>query len=289
MSIASTFNHYAAPLRWASIALIAVAFVVAIRALPLQGLMAQLSAWVEGLGWAGYVVFFVAYVLATLLFIPGSLLTLGAAPLFGLLKGTIVVSVSSVTGAALAFLVARYLASRRVAQLKADHPRFAAVDKAIAREGWKIVALVRLSPAFPFNLQNYLYGLTSIGFVPYVLASWIAMLPGTFMYVYLGYIGAAGLEEASGAGTATVGQWALRLVGLLATVAVTIYVTRIARRALAEHTEEEAPAPKAPPTDPERTPWGLVALLSAAIVALAAAGLLTAYQAQVAQALGLGG
>lgn len=115
---------------------------------------------------------------------------------------------------------------------------FAAIDQAIAEGGWKIVALLRLSPAIPFNLQNYLYGLTPVAFWPYVLASWIAMLPGTFMYVYLGHL----------AGSAIAGdrqrsplQWALLVVGLLATVAVTVYVTRLAKRKLNEQVEDAQP------------------------------------------------
>ena len=118
------------------------------------------------------------------------------------------------------------------AKLGAD-PRFAAIDREISRSGALIVALLRLSPAVPFGLQNYLYGLTGIGFRTYLLTSWIAMLPGTVMYVYLGYLGRAGLDAAGGSGrTRTPLEWALLAVGLAATVAVTLLVTRLARRAL---------------------------------------------------------
>ena len=112
--------------------------------------------------------------------------------------GTIIVSLASTTGAALAFVIARYLARDSVARWVRRSPRFEAIDRAIGEEGWKIVALLRLSPAVPFNLQNYLYGLTKIRFWPCVLTSWAAMLPGTLMYVYLGVVGRAGLEAASG-------------------------------------------------------------------------------------------
>ena len=114
-----------------------------------------------------------------------------------------------------------------------DDPRFAAIDREISRSGAIIVALLRLSPAVPFGLQNYLYGLTGIGFWTYLLTSWIAMLPGTVMYVYLGYLGRAGLDAAGDSGrTRTPLEWALLAVGLAATVAVTLFVTRLARRAL---------------------------------------------------------
>ena len=124
-------------------------------------------------------------------------------------------------------------------------PRFHAIDRAIGEQGWKIVGLLRLSPAVPFSISNYLYGMTAIRFVPYVLVSWIAMLPGTFLYVYLGALAADGVESAVGAqnSPASGAEWALRLVGLLATVAVTLLVVRIARRAIRESTDIENDAP----------------------------------------------
>jgi uncharacterized membrane protein YdjX (TVP38/TMEM64 family) len=179
------------------------------------------------------------YVVATLLFIPGSLLTLAAGTLYGLVLGTVVVSLASTTGAALAFLIARYAARDRVRPIMEQSPKLAAVDEAIGLQGWKIVALLRLSPAVPFNLQNYLYGATAIRFWPCVLVSWIAMLPGTFMYVYIGSLG-----HSLAAGRPTMpAEWVLRGVGLLATVVVTAYVARLARDAIQQRTSIGVDAP----------------------------------------------
>ena len=142
--------------------------------------------WVQRIGPWGAVLFAAAYVPAAVLFVPGSLLTLGAGFVFGLAKGTVIVSLGSTAGAAAAFIVARSLAHDWVARRLARRPTLAAIGRAVETDGFKIVLLTRLSPVFPFNLLNYVYGLTSVPFRTYVLASWIGMLPGTIMYVYLG-------------------------------------------------------------------------------------------------------
>jgi len=203
-----------------------------------DGWVSRLRDWVQGFGPLGPLVYGLAYVLATVAFVPGSALTIGAGVTFGVVGGTILVSIAATTGAAVCFLLARYLLRSRVERWVAGNEKFTAIDSAVAREGWKIVALTRLSPIFPFNLLNYSYGLTGIGFWPYVLASWVAMIPGSLLYVYIGAAGAQVAESASGAGSW--GQTALQVAGLLATLAVTILVTRIARRALKEAQDPEA-------------------------------------------------
>jgi uncharacterized membrane protein YdjX (TVP38/TMEM64 family) len=172
---------------------------------------------------------------ATVLFIPGSALTLGAGALFGVAWGSLYVSVGSTLGATAAFLVGRYVARNAIAKKIEGNERFAAIDKAVANEGWKIVGLTRLSPVFPFALLNYGFGLTRVKLGDYMLASWIGMMPGTVMYVYLGSLAKA----ATGERVRTTGEWALYGVGLLATVAVTIFVTRIAKQALAKRMTDE--------------------------------------------------
>lgn len=184
--------------------------------------------WVEQLGFAGPVIFFLIYIVACVLFIPGSALTLGAGAIFGVIRGSIIVSVASTLGATAAFLVGRYVARDWVARKIAKNAKFAAVDRAVGNEGWKIVGLTRLSPVFPFSLLNYAYGLTKVSLRDYVLASWIGMIPGTVMYVYIGSLARLGVD----AEQTTTAQTALKIVGLLATVVVTVYVTRIARKAL---------------------------------------------------------
>jgi uncharacterized membrane protein YdjX (TVP38/TMEM64 family) len=190
--------------------------------------------WVQGLGPWGAVLFAAAYVPAAVLFVPGSLLTLGAGFVFGLAKGTVIVSLGSTAGAAAAFLVARSLAHDWVARRVARRPTLAAIGRAVETDAFKIVLLTRLSPLFPFNLLNYAYGLTSVPFRTYVLASWIGMLPGTIMYVYVGSAANSLATLLSGEARRSAGQQALFVLGLAATVAVTIIVTRRARRALNE-------------------------------------------------------
>jgi uncharacterized membrane protein YdjX (TVP38/TMEM64 family) len=180
------------------------------------------------------VLFAAAYVPAAVLFVPGSLLTLGAGFVFGLGKGTVIVSLGSTAGAAAAFIVARSLAHDWVARRVARRPTLAAIGRAVETDAFKIVLLTRLSPVFPFNLLNYAYGLTSVPFRTYVLASWIGMLPGTVMYVYLGSAANSLATLLSGEAPRSAGRQALFALGLAATVAVTIIVTRRARRALNE-------------------------------------------------------
>ena len=188
--------------------------------------IARLGPW-------GPVLFALLYVAATVFFLPGSILTVGAGVVFGLLRGFVIVSISATLGATAAFLVGRYLARDWIAGKIAGHPKFAAIDEAVAREGWKIVGLLRLSPVVPFNVLNYAFGVTRVSLRDYVVASWIGMMPGTLLYVYLGSI-AGDLAGAGGRASRTPAEWAFYAVGLVATIAVTVFVTRLARRALAE-------------------------------------------------------
>jgi uncharacterized membrane protein YdjX (TVP38/TMEM64 family) len=200
----------------------------------------RFAQWVEGLGVWGPVVFILGYAVATVAFIPGSLLTLAAGAIFGLVKGTVYTLIGATLGASAAFLVARYVARGAIERKIAGNARFAAIDRAVGREGLKIVALLRLSPIFPFNLLNYSLGLTKVGFLPYLIAS-IAMLPGTLLYVYYGKAAGSLAALAGGAKTAKgTGSWVLLGVGLLATIVVTTFVTRLAGKALRQ--EIDAPS-----------------------------------------------
>ena len=205
----------------------------------LGGYIPQFTDWVGSLGFWGPLVFIAGYALATVAFIPGSLLTLAAGAIFGLLEGTIYVFVGATIGSALAFLVARYVARQSVERRLQSYPKFEIVDQAVAREGLKIVFLLRLSPAFPYNLLNYALGLTSVRFRDYFIAS-LGMIPATFLYVYYGKALGSLAAVAGGAqierGT---GYWAVLVVGLLATLAVTTLVTRTARRALKQEVEDD--------------------------------------------------
>jgi uncharacterized membrane protein YdjX (TVP38/TMEM64 family) len=223
----------AAPRR-VGLLILMVGAVVAAHSLSLEALQEGLTRFAAEGGLAGRALFVAVYVAAALLFVPGSALTLAAGGLFGLLESLVLVSLASTATAALAFLIARHLARAPVERMARRYPRFRAVDRAIAEGGWRVVALLRLSPAVPFNISNYLFGLTGLRFWPYVVTSWAFMLPGTLLYVYLGHVGRAGLEAAAEGRTRTPAEWALLAVGLLATAAVTLYLARLARRRLAQ-------------------------------------------------------
>ena len=220
---------------WKSIGLVIViiALLTAVRVLPVADWLTRFNYWVAHLGIWGVLLFILVYILATVLFFPASILTIGAGFIFGLLLGTAIVSIAATAGAALAFLIARYLARGQIERRVANDPRFKRIDRAVGERGAKLVFLLRLSPLIPFNFSNYFYGLTAVKFWPYVLASWIGMLPGTLLYVYLGAAGKASLSGAVGQ-TSGRSPWEYLFfgAGLIATVIVTVWVTRIARREL---------------------------------------------------------
>jgi len=274
--VAAAVSRYATLIKECSLALIVGSILLSLRRVPVGPLIEAVEQWIAGLGFWGPVVFGLLYIVAVLLLIPGSAWTLAAGALFGLLGGTIVTSLSSTTAAALAFLIARYLARDWVVRKVHRYPRFIAIDRAIREGGWRIVALLRLSPAVPFTLQNYFYGLTGIRFWPCLLTSWLAMLPGTFLYVYLGHVGRVSVEAAGAAHERSPAEWAMLFVGMQATVAVTFYVTRLARKALRERTdvaEEEAGTPPGlgEPAQPNGWPWGATFLAGLALAAVTAA------------------
>jgi uncharacterized membrane protein YdjX (TVP38/TMEM64 family) len=201
----------------------------------------RFAAWVESLGWLGPLVFILGYAVATVAFVPGSLLTLAAGAIFGLAQGTLYTFLGATLGASAAFLIARYGARRAIERRIAGNRKFAAIDRAVGKEGFKIVALLRLSPVFPFNLLNYSLGLTKVRFLDYLLAS-VAMLPGTLLYVYYGKAAGSLAAVAGGAKTERGPEyWVTLGIGLIATIAVTTFITRLAGRALRQQIGEEDP------------------------------------------------
>jgi len=211
--------------------------VVAIAALFAFGRFAggridEFREWIAGLGAIGPLAFAAAYAAGVVAFLPGAALTLAGGAIFGVVKGTAIVFAAAVLGSTLAFLIARYVARDFVEKRIAGSAQFAAVDRAIGQQGRKIVFLLRLSPVFPFSLGNYALGLTRVGLGDYVAGA-AGMLPGTFLYVYLGSLAGDVAAAAAGGGAGT-GKALLTAVGLAATVVVTVFVTRIARRALAD-------------------------------------------------------
>ncbi|MEO1498542.1 MAG: TVP38/TMEM64 family protein [Planctomycetota bacterium] len=221
----------------------ATGLAAAFRFLPVADGLAAFLEWVRGFGVLGPVLLGAVYVLATVLMAPGLLLTLGAGYLFGVVVGTITVSIASVAGATAAFLVGRYTARDFATGLADRYPRFGAIDAAVAQSGWRIVLLTRLSPLFPFNVINYLYGATRVSLRDYVLASWVGMLPGTVLYVYLGHAAGDLTDLLAGKVEAGAGQQAAFWIGLAATAAVTVLVTRLAGKALRDQTPLSAAGP----------------------------------------------
>ena len=219
------------------IVLIAVAILYGAHRLGAGPVLKNALDWIRGLGALAPIAFIAIYIASCVLFLPGSILTIGAGVIFGVVRGSIFVSIAATLGATAAFLVGRYFARDWVARKLEGNAKFKAIDEAVGREGWKIVLLTRLSPVFPFNLLNYAYGLTRVALRDYFFASWAGMIPGTVLYVYIGSLS----SDLAGAGTASSGArtpaaWALDAVGFIATVAVVVYVTRIGSRALREKT-----------------------------------------------------
>ncbi|MGG6295103.1 TVP38/TMEM64 family protein [Leptolyngbya sp. AN02str] len=200
----------------------------------LQSIVQQALLWVKNLGPGGIIAFVILYNLATVLFIPGSLLTLGGGALYGLLWGSVYVVIAATLGAIVAFLIGRYFARNWVTQQLLAHPKFQAIDKAIAHEGLKIVLLSRLSPILPFNLLNYAFGATCVSLKDYAIGS-VGMIPGSVMYVYLGSlvgdIAQLGMPQELNS-QAQLAKWGVKIVGSLATIAVTLYIAHISKKAL---------------------------------------------------------
>ena len=219
--------------KWLAILLVVGGLVVAAKSfLDVHGLLTGTLRLVDDLGPWGPVLFVLLYVLATVLFVPGSILTLGAGVLFGVVRGSLLVSVAATLGATAAFLTGRYFAREWVSEKIQGNSRFEAIDRAVAEEGWKIVGLTRLAPVFPFNLLNYAFGLTRVSLKDYVLASWIGMIPVTVLYVYVGSLVGDLATLGTGQRSRTLAEWISLVLGLMVAGGATFYITRIARRAL---------------------------------------------------------
>ena len=201
-------------------------------ALPFLQWMVDFIHWAKGMGAAGGAVYAVFYIAGTALFFPGLPLTLGAGFLYGAVIGTLVVSPASVAGASLAFLIARYFARDWVTRRLKKYPQAAAIDRAIEKNGFKAVVLLRLQPVLPFNILNYALGLTSIRLRDYMLASWIGMFPATVLYVYLGSVMNDISDLLRGRPNSGVAGRFLLWGGLAAIVILVWWLGRIAKRAL---------------------------------------------------------
>jgi len=207
------------------LALVALAAIgIALRELPVAQWLTAFRGWVSELGFAGYVLYALVYAACVVLFIPASILTLGAGATFGVIKGTIVVVIGATIGATLAFIVARTIARKRVEAMAAKDRRFRALDKAISSEGAKIVLLVRLAVVFPFTYSNYVFGLTGLRVLPYALATLVGIIPGSIAFVYIG--------AAAAAATAGTVKIVVYVVGAVLALIASAFVARVAVKAI---------------------------------------------------------
>lgn len=213
-------------------ALIAIC-VVGVVVFDIQAYLLALITWIEELGFIGRVLYALIYTVATVLFVPGSILTLGAGILFGIVEGALVVVVGATLGALFAFITGRYFLAGWIGGWVTRFPKFKSVYDAIGKEGGKIIFFLRLSPLFPFNASNYIYALTSVKTMPYVWATFFGIMPGVVMYVYFGTLLGDVAQAATDGAQSNPLRWLLLGLGLIATVFVTIYATKIAKKALA--------------------------------------------------------
>lgn len=232
-----TMDIFKRRLLFLSIALSIPLLILATKSPYVQELLRTVLIEIEHLGVWGPVAFILTYNLATILFIPGSVLTLGGGVLFGCWWGSIYVFIAATLGATFAFLIGRYLSRDRVIKYMEAHPKFKALDRAVSKEGLKIVFLTRLCPLFPFNLLNYALGITQVSLKDYILGSF-GMIPGTLMYVYsgslVGNIAAIGTETQPANPEAEAVKWLINIISFTAAVGVTFFLSRIARKALDE-------------------------------------------------------
>lgn len=200
----------------------------------MQNIM-NLKAWINGLGAIGPLVYILLFVCASLFFLPGLPVAILGGLAFGPVMGTVWASIGSTAGAALAFLVARYVAREMVEGWAQANPVFKRIDDGVAAQGWRMLMITRLVPVFPFNLQNYAYGLTKISFPTYVLVSWICMLPGAIAFTFMG--------GAIVSGEGNLGRTFMYLgIGAVVFVLLSLIPGWIKRRSRLADLEKETPA-----------------------------------------------
>lgn len=267
-------------LRWILLALALAAAAGLLSALPITDWIESLRSTFDDLGLVGILLYPVAFGLLAAMLVPAAPLQLGAGLLFGLGVGLPVGLAGSWLSILFAFVIGRTIAHDAVQKAIAERPKVRAIEDVISDGGWKVVVLLRLSPLLPFSLHNYVYGITRIPFVQYYPAACAAVAPGTLMWVYLGYLGAAA-SESLGEGDASLWKWVLRGVGLIATIIVTIILARRAKARLddADDTDDTDGSDRepAPPSTAQLCALGVAAavLIAAAILGRIYADILT--------------
>ncbi|WP_375771411.1 TVP38/TMEM64 family protein [Archangium gephyra] len=227
--------------RWAAAAGVVAAGVLAFVLLPVDTWLLGAVESIRGMGMAGAGLYVVLYGVATVLMMPASVLTMGAGFVYGPVYGSLLVVLASNLSALVSLLLGRTVLRERLGRRFVGLPKFTAVDSAVAAQGFKVVLLLRLSPLFPFSVLNYSLSLTRVRLRDYALATLLGMLPATVLYVYLGSL-VTSVAQLSRGERPDAGLSGLLLFwgGLAATLLVTVYVTRLARRAL-DATLKETP------------------------------------------------
>ena len=200
--------------------------------LPVETWLRAALRWTTAHRESAWAPFFLLYVAVVVCLLPEFVLTLAAGAIFGLIRGTALVSIASTTGATAAFFIGRTLGRDWVSRRIETWPRFRALDRALGARGFWVVLLTRLSPAFPYNVLNYGYSITAVRARAYIVGSWLGMLPGTLLYVYAGSA-AAGLSDVL-AGKVHIGgsRHVLLWLGLAGTIVITLVIAHVAHRAL---------------------------------------------------------
>ena len=192
------------------------------------------------LGWLGVIAYAIFVAVFQMTMLPLSPVAITGGLIFGLGRGFVGLCIGTLLGAAINFLIARYAARRPLESRLRRNEKFRLIDEAIGREGWRIVALLRLCP-IPFGFANFCYGLTAVPFWPYLITTGVAIIPGNFLFTYLGATAQEGVQVLTGAGRPRhPGEYVLMGVGLLATFVAVAYVGRVAKTALAQRPDGEA-------------------------------------------------
>lgn len=205
-----------------------VLLIVGYRLLPIDEWITSFQTWVKGFGVFGWFIFIGVYAITTFALLPGSFLTLAAGVIWGLWAFPIVI-IAATLGSAISFVAARFWFHDRVQEKVQSYPKFRAINEAIGEEGWRVVGLLRLSPALPFSLQNWFLGITPVGFWPSQIATFFGIMPGTLLYVWIGSLGAQAAGD-----DMSIAKYVVGGLGLLATLVVTALVTKKANSKLKE-------------------------------------------------------
>lgn len=232
-------NHSQRQFAFVRLAVLLAPLLLGAEGWTLHSAQESLLNWIERVGFWGPVILILIYVLITPILLPETLFTLGAGFIYGVFQGTVYVVLGTTLGAMLSFLLARHVLPLGVVTRIMLNPKIRGVIKAVSREGWRIVLISRCVPFFPFKLSNYAFGLTSIPFWQYSLASLIGLIPISLFNVYVGSLAADLTMISGGHRPHSRWEWVALGVGFVVVIVFGVYVARIARKHLEESTHQD--------------------------------------------------